>query len=96
MKIIDRHDASIDDEHIDKLDIADIVRAPHDNTGVIETIELIKSSMPLGECKGYLMGNILKYICRHKHKNPAEPWKDLKKAEWYLAALIKEEVNDGE
>jgi len=96
MKIIDRHDTSIDNECIDKPDITDIVRPPHYNTGVIETIELIKSSMSVDEYKGYLMGNILKYICRHKHKNPAEPWKDLKKAEWYLAALIKEEANDGE
>jgi hypothetical protein len=52
--------------------------------------------MPIDAYKGYLMGNILKYVCRHKHKNPAEPWKDLKKAEWYLAALIKEEANNGE
>ncbi len=78
-----------------RMDITDIVRPKHYNTGVIETIELIKSSMSIDEYKGYLMGNILKYICRHKHKNPSEPWKDLKKAEWYLAALIKEEANNG-
>ena len=78
------------------MDTSDITHPKHYNTGVIETIELIKSSMPIDAYKGYLMGNILKYICRHKHKNPSEPWKDLKKAEWYLAALIKEEANNGE
>ena len=78
-----------------RMDITDIIRPRHYNTGVIETIELIKSSMTIDEYKGYLMCNILKYICRHKHKNPSEPWKDLKKAEWYLAALIKEEANNG-
>lgn len=78
------------------MDTSDITHPKHYNTGVIETIELIKSSMPIDAYKGYLMGNILKYVCRHKHKNPAEPWKDLKKAEWYLAALIKEEANNGE
>ena len=78
-----------------RMDITDIVRPKHYNTGVIETIELIKSSMSIDEYKGYLMGNILKYICRHKHKNPSEPRKDLKKAEWYLAALIREEANNG-
>ena len=79
-----------------KMDITDIIRPRHYNTGVIETIELIKSSMTIDEYKGYLMGNILKYICRHKHKNPAEPWKDLKKAEWYLTRLIKiQENNNG-
>ena len=77
------------------MDITDIIRPIHYNTCVIETIELIKSSMTIDEYKGYLMGNILKYICRHKHKNPSEPWKDLKKAEWNLAALIKEEANNG-
>ena len=78
------------------MDTSDITHPKHYNTGVIETIEWIKSSMPIDAYKGYLMGNILKYVCRHKHKNPAEPWKDLKKAEWYLAALIKEEANNGE
>tara|TARA_R110000764_G_scaffold28202_1_gene66351 strand:+ start:8948 stop:9214 length:267 start_codon:yes stop_codon:yes gene_type:complete len=79
-----------------RMDTSDITHPKHYNTGVIETIELIKSSMPIDAYKGYLMGNILKYVCRHKHKNPAEPWKDLKKAEWYLAALIREEANNGE
>ena len=32
-------------------------------------------------------GNIIKYICRWKHKNGVE---DLKKAKWYLDHLIKE------
>lgn len=31
-------------------------------------------------------GNIIKYICRWKHKNELE---DLKKAQWYLNHLIK-------
>lgn len=39
-------------------------------------------------------GNILKYICRWKHKNGLE---DLKKARWYLDRLIRkvEEDEDG-
>ena len=38
-------------------------------------------------------GNILKYICRWKHKNGIE---DLKKAQWYLNHLINivEKEND--
>ena len=31
-------------------------------------------------------GNVIKYICRWKHKNGLE---DLKKAKWYLEHLIK-------
>lgn len=36
-------------------------------------------------------GNIIKYICRWKHKNELE---DLKKAQWYLNHLIKKVEGD--
>jgi hypothetical protein len=42
------------------------------------------------EFKGYLKGNILKYVSRYRHKHPVEPKKDLLKAEWYLSRLLKE------
>jgi hypothetical protein len=34
---------------------------------------------------GYLQGNVIKYVCRYKHKNGAE---DLKKAIHYLQILL--------
>lgn len=34
---------------------------------------------------GYLEGNVIKYVCRHKRKNGAE---DLKKAIHYLQLLL--------
>lgn len=36
-------------------------------------------------------GNVLKYVCRWKHKNGIE---DLKKAAWYLNKLIEEKENE--
>ena len=39
----------------------------------------------------YLQGNIMKYLWRYRYKNGAE---DLKKAQWYLTALIDVVEND--
>lgn len=56
------------------------------NSGM-ETIDVIESFTE--DLKGYEAtntGNIIKYICRWKHKNGLE---DLKKAQWYLNRLIE-------
>jgi len=60
---------------------------PHyaDTDGGIECIEAIESSMSPAEFKGFLKGNVQKYIWRYSQKNGAE---DLKKAKWYLERLI--------
>lgn len=62
----------------------DVVNHPaHYTYGKIEVIDFIKD-MPCREA------NIIKYICRYKHKNGLE---DLKKAQWYLNHLIEETEN---
>jgi len=38
------------------------------------------------EFKGYLKGNIFKYVWRYEYKNGVE---DLRKAKWYLERLIE-------
>ena len=53
----------------------------------IETTDYIQSHE-----LGFLEGNIIKYVTRHKLKNGLE---DLLKAEWYLNRLIKEKRNNG-
>lgn len=60
----------------------------HYNQNGKETIELIKESMTEEEFSGYLRGNVLKYVCRYKHKGM--PLKDLMKANWYINRLIEE------
>ena len=68
----------------------------HYNTGSMETIDLIQEGMSYEEFLGYLKGNILKYVCRYRHKNKEDPVKDLMKAKWYIEKLIftMGEVND--
>jgi hypothetical protein len=51
----------------------------------IECIEAIEASMSMEEFKGFLKGNVQKYVWRYAQKNGAE---DLKKAKWYLERLI--------
>jgi len=67
--------------------MTDMVNSPpHYNTGDIECIDAIKESMTPESFRGYLKGNIQKYIWRYEAKKGIE---DLKKAEWYLNRLIK-------
>ena len=54
----------------------------HYNASSLEVIDAIKG---LGFAEGFCIGNIIKYVCRNKHKGGVE---DLKKAKWYLEYLI--------
>jgi len=54
----------------------------------IECIDAIKGSMTVEEFKGYLKGNVMKYMWRYQDKEKA--LQDLKKGQWYLERLIKE------
>jgi len=59
----------------------------------IETIDYIRDNMTAEQFKGYLEGNIIKYISRYKKKNGLQ---DLLKAQWYLKKLIQECENAGD
>lgn len=82
-------------EFMKRMGLGDNVNRPsHYTQGGIECIDAIKASLSEEAYKGYLKGNIEKYLWRYEHKsNPVE---DLKKAQWYLERLIKEtEVKNG-
>lgn len=65
----------------------DNVNSPkHYTTGGIECIDYIQDKLTEEEFRGYIKGNVLKYITRERHKNGNE---DLKKAKWYLDRLIE-------
>ncbi len=69
---------------------ADTVNHPkHYTAGKIEVIEYIEDQLSSEELQGYFVGNIIKYLSRHKHKGGIE---DLKKARWYLDRMIKNKV----
>lgn len=63
-----------------------INQPPHYNTGDIECIQAIQSSMTTRQFQGYLKGNVMKYIWRYEYKSKVV--EDLKKANWYLERLI--------
>ena len=56
----------------------------HYNQGPMEVIDAIE-----GLKLDFNAGNVLKYMARHQYK--ANPLEDLKKAEWYLQRLIRNE-----
>lgn len=66
----------------------DKINPNHYKTGGIETIDYIRAKSTREQYKGYLLGNVIKYISRYQDKNGTE---DLKKAEWYLQKLIEEQ-----
>lgn len=53
----------------------------------MESMDWLLTSMTEAEKRGYLKGNVLKYLWRYEHKG--KPVEDLKKAEWYISRLIK-------
>jgi len=60
----------------------------HYGQGSIECIEYIKDVLTDEELIGYYRGNVAKYLHRWRYKNGVE---DLKKARWYLEALIQQQ-----
>ena len=61
----------------------------HYNRNTVETIDLIRDSMEPQEFRGYLKGNIFKYVSRYRYKDQENPIKELLKARWYLEKLIE-------
>lgn len=59
----------------------------HYTHGQIECIDAIQSALTPEEFKGFLKGNIIKYLWREKHKGGL---KDVNKSQWYLEKLSKE------
>ena len=65
----------------------DMVNHPkHYTAGKIEVISIMEDQLTDEEYRGYIKGQVIKYITRERHKNGLE---DLKKAAWYLNRLIK-------
>lgn len=57
-----------------------------------ECIKVLKAWMTPDEYKGFLRGNVIKYICRVGKKD--EIVQELKKAKWYLEKLIEVEEHN--
>ena len=57
----------------------------HYAAGSVECIDAIEAQMTPEEFRGYLKGNVVKYLWRERKKGGKE---SLKKAKWYLKKLI--------
>ena len=68
------------------LDKIMVEKPPHYNQDGIECITAIKAATGEG-FDSYLLGNIIKYVWRHKYKG--KPKEDLEKAALYLKRLIE-------
>lgn len=64
-----------------------VQRPAHYTQGAVECIDAIKSALTKEEYKGFLKGNVIKYIWRETFKNGKE---DLSKAKWYLDRINQE------
>lgn len=60
---------------------------PHYTDGGIETIDFIQAKMSAEETRGFLKGNVLKYLSRAGKKGAALT--DYQKAKWYLDRLVR-------
>jgi hypothetical protein len=65
--------------------MTDNVNSPsHYTGGDIECIDAIQAALTPEEYRGYLKGNIIKYVWRERYKGGAE---SVAKAGWYLNEL---------
>ena len=64
-----------------------VVHPNHYNRTSVEVIDTIKGMSTTSEYRGFLIGNIVKYISRYSMKNGIE---DIKKARYYLDLLEKD------
>ena len=71
-----------------------VVHPSHYNRTSVEVIDTIKGMSTISEYRGFLIGNIVKYVSRYSMKIGIE---DMKKARYYLELLEKdlEERKDG-
>lgn len=81
------------EDHVNRTEDKDMVNHPQHyiSESGIEVIDVIAAfTEDLSGIEATDTGNIIKYICRWKHKNGLE---DLKKAKWYLNHLINQVEN---
>tara|TARA_Y100000768_G_C23915643_1_gene652244 strand:- start:871 stop:1086 length:216 start_codon:yes stop_codon:yes gene_type:complete len=60
----------------------------HYQSSTIECIDAIQAQMTSEEFRGFLKGNVLKYMWRERMKGGTE---SLEKAQWYLTQLVDNE-----
>lgn len=64
----------------------DNINPDHYTIGGIETIDYLQAKLSKEQFRGYLLGNIIKYMSRYQYKNGVE---DVKKSQWYMNKLLE-------
>lgn len=88
----DIHDYLVNDKYVnnsDKKNVNDAINPTYYQVGGVECIDAIRSaSFSMEAYRGFLKGNVIKYLWRYERKHLRNPVEDLHKAEWYLKKLI--------
>ena len=77
-------------EIVEPIETGLIDKQEHYTANGIQPIDLMRQNFTPEAFQGFLEGNIIKYVLRHRRKNGVE---DLRKAMTYLTWLIEEEEN---
>lgn len=88
IKGVNLHESAITSE---PTDTGLIDKQEHYTANGIQPIDLMRKNFTPEAFQGFLEGNIIKYVLRHRRKNGVE---DLRKAMTYLTWLIEEEENE--
>jgi len=66
--------------------------ATYYDEGGIETLDIIKAKLTKDGYRGYLLGNLVKYVCRANYKGAF--YRDIEKVKIYASELLKDGGKD--
>ena len=87
--MVDRKEEKNTTRDTEQVEVDKVNSPPHYNNGGMECIDYIQQQLS-EHFSSYCQGNVIKYLHRWRYKNGVE---DLKKAEWYLKAMIRDLEN---
>ena len=67
------------------MEYKDVKNQEHYTAQAVQAIEYMEITMTAEQYEGYLLGNVIKYISRYRHKNALD---DLRKAKVYMGWLV--------
>lgn len=90
-KLTNTHDDAIvnNTREIKEARLDNVNHPTHYNKGAMECLDVIKACLSDSEFRGFLKGNVMKYMYRKGDKGDA--LEDLNKACWYAKKLMKQE-----
>ena len=87
--MVDRKEEANTTRDTEQVEVDRVNSPPHYNNGGMECIDYIQQQLD-EHFSSYCQGNVIKYLHRWRYKNGVE---DLRKAEWYLKAMIRDVEN---